>query len=92
VSPARLIILDEAGSHLYPAAELQVERAFRQRGGTIITIAHLLDAARRADRILLLDTTPITGDAADLQSSVMHVASCEPILLNLPPSPMRISS
>jgi ABC-type multidrug transport system fused ATPase/permease subunit len=69
LSPARLIILDEAGSHLDPATELQVERAFRQRGGTIITIAHRLDAARRADRILLLDTTPITGDDADLQSS-----------------------
>ena len=69
LSPGRLIILDEAGSHLDPATELQAERALRQRGGTIITIAHRLDAARRADCILLLDTTPITGDDAGLRAS-----------------------
>jgi ABC-type multidrug transport system fused ATPase/permease subunit len=69
LSPGRLIILDEAGSHLDPATELQAERALRQRGGTIITIAHRLDTARRADRILLLDTAPFTGDHAALRSN-----------------------
>lgn len=68
LSPGRLIILDEAGSHLDPATELQAEQAFRRRGGTIITIAHRLDTARRADRILLLDTTPVIGDDAGLRS------------------------
>jgi ATP-binding cassette subfamily C protein len=68
LSPGRLIILDEAGSHLDPATELQAERALRQRGGTIITIAHRLDTARRADRILLLDATPVIGDDAELRS------------------------
>jgi ABC-type multidrug transport system fused ATPase/permease subunit len=68
LSPGRLIILDEAGSHLDPATELQAERALRQRGGTIVTIAHRLDTARRADRILLLDTTPVIGDDAELRS------------------------
>jgi ATP-binding cassette, subfamily B, bacterial RamB/AmfA len=68
LSPGRLIVLDEAGSHLDPATELQAERALRQRGGTIVTIAHRLDTARRADRILLLDTTPVIGDDAELRS------------------------
>ena len=68
LSPGRLIVLDEAGSHLDPATELQAERALRQRGGTLVTIAHRLDTARRADRILLLDTTPVIGDDAELRS------------------------
>jgi ATP-binding cassette subfamily C protein len=69
LSPGRLIILDEAGSHLDPAAELHAERAFRERGATMITIAHRLDVARRADRILMLDETATVGDDITLRST-----------------------
>jgi ATP-binding cassette subfamily C protein len=54
-SPARLIILDEAASHLDPAAEARADDAFRRRPGTVITITHRVGSARRADQILLLD-------------------------------------
>ncbi len=57
VAPARLIILDEAASHLDPAAEARADEAFRRRPGTVITITHRVSSARRADRILLLDGT-----------------------------------
>lgn len=55
LSPAPLILLDEATCHLDPAAEDQVERAFAERPGTLIVVAHRISSARRADRILLLD-------------------------------------
>lgn len=55
VSPAPLIILDEAACHLDPAAEARVERAFAVRAGTLLVIAHRISSARRARRILLLD-------------------------------------
>ncbi|GGM63136.1 ABC transporter ATP-binding protein [Longimycelium tulufanense] len=53
--PARLVILDEATSALDPAAEARAEEAFRQRGGTLLVVAHRLSSAFRADRVLLLD-------------------------------------
>ena len=56
-APARLIILDEAASHLDPAAEARADEAFHRRQGTVITITHRVSSARRADRILLLDGT-----------------------------------
>ncbi|MCZ4102200.1 ABC transporter ATP-binding protein [Streptomyces sp. So13.3] len=55
LSPAPLVLLDEATCHLDPAAEAQVEGAFAQRFGTLIVVAHRISSARRADRILLLD-------------------------------------
>jgi ABC-type multidrug transport system fused ATPase/permease subunit len=55
VSPAPIIILDEATCHLDPAAEARVERAFAARAGTLLVIAHRISSARRARRILLLD-------------------------------------
>ncbi|MDJ0347032.1 ABC transporter ATP-binding protein [Streptomyces sp. H10-C2] len=55
LSPAPLVLLDEATCHLDPAAEAQVERAFAERPGTLIVVAHRISSARRADRILLLD-------------------------------------
>lgn len=57
VSPADLVILDEATSHLDPTAEARAEEAFHRRPGTVITIAHRISSALRADRILLLDGT-----------------------------------
>ncbi|GAA2431412.1 ABC transporter ATP-binding protein [Actinomadura vinacea] len=55
LSPARVVVLDEATCHLDPPAEARVEAAFRRRPGTLIVIAHRLTSARRADRILVMD-------------------------------------
>ncbi|MFF3245921.1 ATP-binding cassette domain-containing protein [Streptomyces sp. NPDC002870] len=55
LSPAPLVILDEATCHLDPAAEARAERAFALRPGTLIVVAHRISSARRADRILVLD-------------------------------------
>jgi ATP-binding cassette, subfamily C, bacterial len=57
LSPAALVILDEATCHLDLAAEAQVERAFAERAGSLIVIAHRISSARRAQRVLLLDGT-----------------------------------
>ncbi|TXS58621.1 ABC transporter ATP-binding protein, partial [Streptomyces sp. me109] len=55
LSPARLVILDEATRHLDAQAELRVEEAFRGRPGTVVSITHRPGPARRADRVLFLD-------------------------------------
>jgi len=55
VAPARLVILDEATCHLDPAAEAVVERAFAERDGSLIVIAHRISSALRAQRVLVLD-------------------------------------
>ena len=59
VSPAWLVILDEASCHLDPAAEAVVEQAFARRPGTLIVIAHRISSALRAQRILVLDGTEV---------------------------------
>jgi ABC-type multidrug transport system fused ATPase/permease subunit len=59
LSPARLVVLDEATCHLDPAAEAQVERAFTRRGGALVVIAHRISSALRARRILVLDGTDV---------------------------------
>ncbi|HKT04389.1 MAG TPA: ABC transporter ATP-binding protein, partial [Rugosimonospora sp.] len=67
LSPARLVILDEAGCHLDPAAEARVERAFAARPGSLVVIAHRISSARRAGRVLLLDgVRPELGSHAEL--------------------------
>jgi ABC-type multidrug transport system fused ATPase/permease subunit len=55
ISPARLVILDEATCHLDPAAEARVERAFADRDGSLLIIAHRISSTLRARRVLLLD-------------------------------------
>jgi ATP-binding cassette subfamily C protein len=55
VSPARLVLLDEATCHLDPAAERRAELLFRERPGTLVVVAHRIASAWRADRILLVD-------------------------------------
>ncbi|MFE7774035.1 ATP-binding cassette domain-containing protein [Streptomyces sp. NPDC057445] len=55
LSPAGLVLLDEATCHLDPAAEARAERAFIERPGTLMVIAHRISSARRADRVLVLD-------------------------------------
>lgn len=63
LSPARLVILDEATCHLDPAAEQVAEDAFAARPGTLIVIAHRISSAVRAARVLVLDgTTAASGD------------------------------
>jgi ATP-binding cassette subfamily C protein len=89
VSPARLVILDEASCHLDPAAEAVVEQAFALRPGTLIVIAHRISSALRAQRILVLDGAQVFhGTHEDLlqrsalyrdlvghwRSGVMHAA------------------
>jgi ATP-binding cassette subfamily C protein len=69
LSPARLVVLDEATCHLDPVAEAQVESAFAGREGTLIVIAHRISSALRAKRILVLDGSDVLlGTHADLLS------------------------
>jgi ABC-type multidrug transport system fused ATPase/permease subunit len=55
LSPARVVVLDEATCHLDPVAEAYAEQAFAQRGNTLIVIAHRISSALRAGRILVMD-------------------------------------
>jgi ATP-binding cassette subfamily C protein len=58
LSPAPLVILDEATCHLDPAAEARVERVFARRPGTLIVVAHRISSALRARRVLVIDGGP----------------------------------
>ncbi|PJN35028.1 ABC transporter ATP-binding protein [Streptomyces sp. CB02613] len=55
VSPASVVLLDEACCHLDPAAEERAERAFAARGTTLVVVAHRISSALRAPRVLVLD-------------------------------------
>ncbi len=55
LSPARLIVLDEATCHMDPAAEIRAEQAMRERPGTLVVIAHRISSARAAERVMVLD-------------------------------------
>ncbi|MET7303057.1 ABC transporter ATP-binding protein [Embleya sp. NPDC005575] len=67
LSPARFVILDEATCHLDPPTEALAEAAFATRAGALVVIAHRIDSARRADRILLMDgNRPILGTHHEL--------------------------
>ncbi|MFI6144544.1 ATP-binding cassette domain-containing protein [Streptomyces sp. NPDC051109] len=57
LSPAPLLLLDEATCHLDPAAEERFERALAERPGTLVVVAHRVSSAARADRVLVLDGT-----------------------------------
>ncbi|WP_229373113.1 ABC transporter ATP-binding protein [Umezawaea beigongshangensis] len=66
-SPADVVVLDEATSSLDAAAEAVVERAFAERGGVLVVIAHRLSSALRADRVLVMDGgTPLLGEHGEL--------------------------
>ncbi|MEU1529512.1 ABC transporter ATP-binding protein [Streptomyces fagopyri] len=70
LSPARLVILDEATRHLDARAELHVEEAFRVRPGTVVTITHRPGPARGADRVLFLDgDRALVGTHSELLST-----------------------
>jgi len=70
LSPARLVILDEATCHLDPAAAARAEDAFAARPGTLIVIAHRMSSALRAHQVLVLDGARAQiGDHAELLAS-----------------------
>ncbi|WP_117669283.1 ABC transporter ATP-binding protein [Micromonospora sp. MW-13] len=67
LSPAPLVILDEATCHLDPAAEATVENAFARRPGTLVVIAHRISSAVRARRVLVVDgERPVAGTHEEL--------------------------
>ncbi|WP_406368570.1 ATP-binding cassette domain-containing protein [Streptomyces sp. NBC_00647] len=55
VSPAPLLLLDEATCHLDPETEERTERVLAARPGTLVLVAHRISSALRADRVLVLD-------------------------------------
>ncbi|MER7463389.1 ABC transporter ATP-binding protein [Streptomyces sp. NPDC097981] len=55
LSPAPLLLLDEATCHLDPRTEERAERALAARSGTLVVVAHRVSSAARADRVLVLD-------------------------------------
>jgi len=66
-SAAGIVVLDEATSALDPAAEVRAERAFADRGGVLVVIAHRLSSAVRARRVLLMDgRETVLGSHAEL--------------------------
>jgi ATP-binding cassette subfamily C protein len=70
LSPARLVVLDEATCHLDPVAEARAEEAFARRGGTLLVIAHRPASALRARRVLVMDGTRVRlGRHEDLLAS-----------------------
>ncbi|MFE2323483.1 ATP-binding cassette domain-containing protein [Streptomyces sp. NPDC059385] len=67
LSPAPLLLLDEATCHLDPQAEERAEGALARRPGTLVVVAHRISSAVRADRVLVLDgTRAVHGTHADL--------------------------
>ncbi|MGW8358315.1 ABC transporter ATP-binding protein [Streptomyces wedmorensis] len=75
VSPASVVVLDEATCHLDPNAEATVEDAFAKRPGTVIVIAHRISSALRARRILLLGATHVIhGTHDELLKASAHYA------------------
>ncbi|EHB50412.1 Xenobiotic-transporting ATPase., Phosphate-transporting ATPase [Mycolicibacterium rhodesiae JS60] len=62
----RILLLDEATANLDLATEAQVQRAMAQvsRGRTTIVIAHRLQTARAAQRVLVVDNGLIVEDGS----------------------------
>ncbi|MDT4986588.1 MAG: ATP-binding cassette, subfamily bacterial RamB/AmfA [Micromonosporaceae bacterium] len=60
LSPAPLVLLDEATCHLDAASEARAEHAFAARHGALVVVAHRVSSALRARRILLMDGAAAT--------------------------------
>ncbi|MGW2328869.1 ATP-binding cassette domain-containing protein [Streptomyces sp. NPDC001700] len=63
LSPAPLVVLDEATCHLDPAAEARAEEAFARRPGSLVVIAHRISSALRARHVLVLDGDRVVSGA-----------------------------
>jgi ATP-binding cassette subfamily C protein len=95
LSPAPVIVLDEATCHLDPVSEAVVEQAFAERGGTLVVIAHRMSSAMRAGHVLVLDGTAsnATGTHESLRRSSGAYAElagwwADPVAaVHLPPGP-----
>ncbi|MGH3428418.1 MAG: ATP-binding cassette domain-containing protein, partial [Mycobacteriales bacterium] len=61
LTPAPVLILDEATCHLDPVAEERVERVLAGRGGTLIVVAHRISSALRAQRIVLMNAADMVS-------------------------------
>ncbi|MFC9428394.1 ATP-binding cassette domain-containing protein [Streptomyces sp. NPDC056987] len=65
LSPAPLVVLDEATCHLDPAAEARAEEAFARRPGALVVVAHRISSALRARSVLLMDGTDVLHGSHD---------------------------
>ncbi len=78
-----VIVLDEATSNLDPETEAAVERALAAllAGRTSIVIAHRLQTAERADRVLVVDRGRVVEDGsfAELVEAGSHFATLREI-------------
>ncbi|MCK8431570.1 ATP-binding cassette domain-containing protein [Streptomyces sp. D2-8] len=74
LSPAPLVLLDEATCHLDPAAEARAEEAFVRRPGSLLVIAHRISSALRARQVLVLDGGTVVSGAHEevLEQSVLY--------------------
>jgi ATP-binding cassette subfamily C protein len=74
LSPARIVILDEATAELGPAAEARAEAALAARGGSLVVVAHRIGSALRARSVLLLDgdRVRLSGHAGLLAGSALY--------------------
>lgn len=65
-----LLVLDEATSAVDPATEVRISRTLKELavGRTVVTIAHRISTAERADRVLVFDRGRVVQDGthADL--------------------------
>lgn len=65
-----LLVLDEATSAVDPATEVRISRTLKElaAGRTVVTIAHRISTAERADRVLVFDRGRVVQDGthADL--------------------------
>jgi ATP-binding cassette subfamily C protein len=69
LSPAPVVILDEATCHLDALSEARVEEAFARRPGTLVVVAHRISSALRAKQVLLMDAgQPVVGSHEELLS------------------------
>ncbi len=78
----QILLLDEATAQLDLSTEARVQHAFESLGGgltgrTTVLIAHRLDSARRADRIIVMEAGRVveTGTHTELLAREGHYAS-----------------
>ena len=87
LSPAPIVVLDEASCHLDPASEAVIERAFSETGRTLVVIAHRISSALRGRRVLVMDGSEILvgthdelRDVSAMYRDLIGRWSAEPVL------------